>query len=1508
MAAAPRPGDVALFRHGGHDGHVGIVTTPGMMLHVREGKDAAVESYTGSQWKHRLEGVYRYEGERAVTLLTPDSGVRVVGCPSPFSFERVDAVMPAGMTLAEVIAGQCDAMNVPAVARKNGHAYIDAAYYPQSEWDHVCPRDGQVVTFRIYPGGSGGWRMAFMVVVAIVATFAAIATKGALAGGAYAAWANVAGAAVYAGISVVGFVAANALFPAPTVKQPNFASVGSPHAFLSGSQNQLRQYGAVPQVLGIGRMTADYLGKPYSERSSEHTNHLRAAYCWGYGPLEITDIRNGDTPISRYQEMELVTFQGYKTDPGAQLYTRDIDETALNIAMQSDKNKYVSDWYYFTTPDDTDQINLEFYYPQGQWCQSKNNGSYKDADVNLQIQIRQRPSGEFQNIAVPVYSASFTLQSCLPYIYTEQVYDDAGNLEAEDWWLTRYGVPKKRTAREISIDLWQWYTYSLDKNNRIIQRVGCVCDSKYNEPSEHLLRLMAQGKCQWNSVAFPPRLPPIGENEELLYYVCVYGNSILEINDRRDSTSVSGVDASYSGLTLSLSYGEVLRGVEERFNTSAKKKLDPFTRSYTFNLPRGQFEIRCRRTGKNYSDYDNIRYNQLVWRAVRCRKNGQPFKLKIPISRTELRVRATNQLNGTLDSINAAVASIVNDYNYKTEIWEWRKSGNPASLFRHVLQGPAIAEPLSDNQIDIAALEHWHKFCRVQGFSYFNILGADSSLSVFDVLTGIAAAGRATPDFRDGKWTVVIDEPRTTIVQHFTTHNSWGFSGTKVLPDIPHAIRANFVNKEKGFAQDILTVYADGYGPGNAKKYEEWPIDRMEGITSPNQVMLAVRFAMAWAKLRPENYRLFCDIEHIVCTRGDLVRVTNDVAMWGLGSGRVKSVIKSGGIATGLVLDEAMRMQPGVDYTLRCRLGSQKGATRKFTLARVSEDDFYGTVYFAEPQTANLPAEGDLFQFGQLDKESHELLVEFIRPNAQGNAEIGLIDYSPEIYTVDDSPLPEFNSDITEPPALPRNIISSIPGLDSVWSDERALIVLPDGTLQCRIGVSFSVPSKAESAITHIQAMYREYEDGEWKTLDPVALTDECVYVSSVDEGGVYDIALRFVSSDGLIGPWNTVLKKYQLIGKTTPPPDIAWLSVENRRLLWPTDNMPLDVKNGGGYEIRIGYGQVTSWNDLSRIRDGFVTDGLFDISNYIDGLMRTFGVVARDSGGRQSKNAAFFTTTEFLDKTGPNPGNLVYTLEQSVEGWPGEKTGCRVSGGILVPQETTYAYPQKNGGIDLEAPFYPQTQNGAVDDDALIFDRVFSAMAYTFYWRVPSDLVGQDARVSIKESGKNLDALEYSLWGSGDYFYPQVLGDEKINYDAPVYPQKEDGTIDYDAQIYLEPVFYPVPAVLKTIQNATYIFRVRMRGGSKYSDLQEFALYIDMPDISIDLTNVAISASGARLPIGSGWHAVKWVNLFVLDDGGNAVYARAADMSKSGPLVYCYDISGNKVAGTVNATPVLGY
>lgn len=64
LAIAPgleKTGDVAVLRLRGRPHHVGLVLGDRLMLHIEEGVDSAIESYSSPRWKDRIYGFYRYE-------------------------------------------------------------------------------------------------------------------------------------------------------------------------------------------------------------------------------------------------------------------------------------------------------------------------------------------------------------------------------------------------------------------------------------------------------------------------------------------------------------------------------------------------------------------------------------------------------------------------------------------------------------------------------------------------------------------------------------------------------------------------------------------------------------------------------------------------------------------------------------------------------------------------------------------------------------------------------------------------------------------------------------------------------------------------------------------------------------------------------------------------------------------------------------------------------------------------------------------------------------------------------------------------------------------------------------------------------------------------------------------------------------------------------------------------------------------------------------------------------
>lgn len=414
-------------------------------------------------------------------------------------------------------------------------------------------------------------------------------------------------------------------------------------------------------------------------------------------------------------------------------------------------------------------------------------------------------------------------------------------------------------------------------------------------------------------------------------------------------------------------------------------------------LTRGQYEIRVKRVTPDTNNPSMS--NKVFWATMRSIRNVSLLNFDKPLAMTAVRIRASNQLNGPLDNLNGLVTSILPDWNGSS--WVTQPTQNPAAMFRTILQGPATAVQVPDSEIDLLALAEWADYCTAQGFR-FNMV-RDFRSSNWDALLDVCSAGRASIGQEDGKWFPIVDELliNDPPVQHFSPRNSWDFRAEKVYRQLPHAFRLRYLDEDNGYTQAETFAYQDGYSASNATIYEQLEIP---GITNETTIIRHGRMHFGQAMLRPETYSFNSDLENLLCRRGDRIRVTHDVPLWGLQTGRVKAV--NGQVIT---LDEFVVMTWGISYAIRFRLADGSSLIRSVIMDPLETD----TITLSG--SGNVPATGDLFLFGESGTESARLVVSRIEPSDQLTARLFCFDESPGIYQADVGPITPWLPQITQP-------------------------------------------------------------------------------------------------------------------------------------------------------------------------------------------------------------------------------------------------------------------------------------------------------------------------------------------------------------------------------------------------------------------------------------------------------------------------------------------------------------
>ncbi|MGM4906250.1 host specificity factor TipJ family phage tail protein [Tardiphaga sp. 866_E4_N2_1] len=571
--------------------------------------------------------------------------------------------------------------------------------------------------------------------------------------------------------------------------------------------------------------------------------------------------------------------------------------------------------------------------------------------------------------------------------------------------------------------------------------------------------------------------------------------------EQRAITAHVGIEYSLTGQNNWVSGGTVF------FNRSTTTSR----RGTIFTVARGQYDVRLWKTSGDHDDNDKI-VDDLTWTALRSIKVMPPITFPKPLCLTAIRIKATNQLNGVISTLNGLCSSLVTAFN-GTEWTPNTASQWPADLFRHVLQGPANARPVPDDQIDLGNLQAWWVYCVNNGFKFNQVI--TSVGSVYDKLCDVAAAGRAVPTFIDGKWGVIWDRPTDSIVDHFTPRNSWGFQGQRTYAQQPHGWRVNFINENNSYTADERIVYDDGYDATNATLFEGL---QFPGVTDPDLIWKHGRFHIAQNRLRPENISLNVGWEHLICTRGDRVRVTHDVMLIGLASGRVKSV--SGQVVT---FDEVVTIELGKSYGFRFRVPEDVRSFGCSVDPATQAGEYTSLTVLGD---LSLVKRGTLFGFGETEQETAIYRVKGITHQKDLVATLTLVDDAPEISLADQGAIPPYNPNVTvpaDPFSLAPQDFRYLEATDGIGNSVRAIIRL-----------SWTAARRGRIAASEVQFADG---DGPWQPLDVLPYPQFSLDVP-LPAPGVWGYRVRFQFEGNDVSGWST-LSGLTLLGLSAAPHDV---------------------------------------------------------------------------------------------------------------------------------------------------------------------------------------------------------------------------------------------------------------------------------------------------------------------------------------------------------------------------------
>lgn len=780
-------------------------------------------------------------------------------------------------------------------------------------------------------------------------------------------------ALTYAAVTIVGSLLINALIPPPSA--PESPKQDDPNYAITGSGNAENRYGVYPVVLGRHRMFPPKTARGYTEGEGADI-YFRGRYTFGYGPVALETLKIGTTPITDFDGVEIEFLnvdrdETLKHMPDLAPLVRIVDGENLQPSRLFNA---LNDVYEIPLRSVVGSVDLKFEWSGagslGLDVQSRVSGGNWQSEATLTNEV---------DWSSPIWSDGISRDLRLVVSSLEEPVLTPGSgvfglltirrkvslTEVNTKFQPGYETGGWRQGSDV-IKLYpddiaeDGYSVRLDQDVAVVRSTrGRASSAEIDVTYQGLVKFSSENKKLYRKVEVGFRYRKLGD--------------------------VNWIDAGVEG---------------HRGRSTASLR---FTKTIRFPVE-GEYEIEVTRLTDD-SEKTTVRDDSFL-SAVRSVQAG-----KLPsheaIAEVAVRIKASEQLNGQLQTLNAVVHQMA-------PVWDgasWsalQPVRHPAWIFARALMGPMLRKPLAEHRIQLADLLAWaeeepHWTCDAV---------VEQSTTVAEVLDLISATGRARRSLRDLKFSVIRDGGAGHIVQQFNPRNSWGFNGRITFPKEIHGFRVRCLSERLDWQQDEITVYADGHDATTATEFETLELRGVvlsENEGSAGNAWRLGRYHLAQAVLRPEEFTWHSDLDHIRVNMGDKIRLVHDVPLIGVGSGRVTSVLgNDDGELTGVILDEFLSPEGG---SFRICVRRASGVEVVF---EASPPTSYAGVWSVIDQVEVNDIEiGDLVSVEEVTQESMEVLVTSILHDDDEKATLRGVPAAPAVLDADKGEIPPYEPIIT---------------------------------------------------------------------------------------------------------------------------------------------------------------------------------------------------------------------------------------------------------------------------------------------------------------------------------------------------------------------------------------------------------------------------------------------------------------------------------------------------------------
>lgn len=342
------------------------------------------------------------------------------------------------------------------------------------------------------------------------------------------------------------------------------------------------------------------------------------------------------------------------------------------------------------------------------------------------------------------------------------------------------------------------------------------------------------------------------------------------------------------------------------------------------NLTPAKYYVRCRKVDPEETDINNICNMFVDQIRFYTTDENQLYEAQ---NRIGVTVKASSQLNGTLDTLSTRVRSKCWAWNGSTYDWDYTE--NPADWFLYFARGaykntsadgtftypfsptvgwvnsadhPDNGEKLfgagiEDAKIDFSSIQEWWDYCDTNNLTFNAIMTTKKTAK--DILMDIARAGRGVPVKSLGKLGVAWEDPNDPVVAVFSPDNiiKDSFEVSYVNQKVPDRIIVEFINSAEGYEQD--EVFADMPTVSNivdVATFQLW------GVVYEQEAQRQANLLVSRNLYHKRIIKFRTDAEGLIVSLGDVVSISHDMTQWGF-SGRIKNMTITGGFVTSFQVD-----------------------------------------------------------------------------------------------------------------------------------------------------------------------------------------------------------------------------------------------------------------------------------------------------------------------------------------------------------------------------------------------------------------------------------------------------------------------------------------------------------------------------------------------------------------------------------------------------------------------------